>query len=293
MNLSVVIPNLNSPVLDQTLAALADQTWPLAQTEVVVVGLDRYGHVARFPFARLLDTRTPASAARARNLGVQATTGAVVVFLDADGVPRPDWLARYAAWFARPDVAVVGGGVTFAWDAPYWSVAENISTFYPTHVSAPPGERPNLPTLNLAVRRAALYRVGLFDERYPKAAGEDTDLTVRLRRAGYPLHFDPVIVVEHRQQRATPRAVWRKAWDMGYYSLKVDPRYEADMGLPRPLRHPLALRLASPAVAASVTLDVYRSRPALRRRPVWPGVYLAKLAWCWGAAHRLAGRRSP
>jgi cellulose synthase/poly-beta-1,6-N-acetylglucosamine synthase-like glycosyltransferase len=287
MLLSVVIPNLHSPVIDQTLAGLAAQTWPREQTEVVVVGLDKYGHVARFPFARHIATERPVSPARARNLGAQATTGEIIVFLDADGVPHPDWLARYAAWFAAPAVAVVGGGIDFRWDAPYWSVCENVSAFYPTVVSAPPGERPNLPTLNLAVRRAALEQVGLFDERYPKAAGEDTDLTVRLRLAGHTLHFDPRIVVEHRPPRTTLRAILRKAADIGYYSLKVDPRYADRMGFPHLLRHPWTLRLAAPMVAAGVTLNIYRQRPGLRRRLVWPGVYLAKLWWCWGAARRL------
>ena len=39
----------------------------------------------------------------------------------------------------------------------------------------------------------------------------------------------------------------------GYYSPKVDPRYTTTEGFPPPLRHPWALRLASPAVAAAVT----------------------------------------
>lgn len=288
MKLSVVIPNLHSPTLDAVLAALAAQSWPRDRCDVTVVGLDGYGHTARCPFARLLDTGVPTPPARARNLGIRATDGEVIVFLDADAVPHPDWLARYAAWFAAPDVAVVGGGITFAWDAPYWSVAENVSVFYPTVVSAPRGVRPNLPTMNLAVRRAAFDRVGLFDERYPKAAGEDTDLSLRLRQAGYTLHFDPRIAVEHRQPRASAPAVLRKAQVLGYYSPRVDPRYAATEGFPPPLRHPWALRLASPAVAAAVATRIYRDNPPLRRRLVWPAVYLHKLAWCWGAARRLA-----
>lgn len=288
MRLSVIIPNLHSSILHHVLAALAAQTWPRDRFDVTVVGLDRYGYTARFPFARLLDTGVPTPPARARNLGIQATDGEVVVFLDADAVPRSDWLARYAAWFSTDDVAVVGGGIAFPWDAPYWTVAENVSVFYPTVVTAPRGERPNLPTMNLAVRRAALDRVGLFDERYPKPAGEDTDMTLRLRRAGYTLHFDPAIVVAHRQPRASAPVVLRKAQVLGYYSPRVDPRYTASEGFPPPLRHSWTLRLASPVVAAAATARIYRDNPPLRRRPIWPGVYLHKLAWCWGAARRLA-----
>ena len=290
MKFSVVIPNLHSPVLDQTLAALATQTWPREQTDVVVVGPDRYGYTARFPFVIHLDPPAAKGASAARNVGIRATEGEVVVFLDADGVPRPDWLARYAAWFSNPGVSVVGGGVEWRWDEPYWTVCDNVSRFYAMAASAPPGERPNLPTLNLAVRRTALEQVGLFNEGFFARIGEDTELCARLRRAGHRVHFDPSIVVEHRQARATFRVVWRTAWQQGYHSVKVDPAYADDAGFPRPLRHPLALRLASPAIAAAVTLNIFRQRPAFRWRPVWPGVYLAKLAWCWGAAERLRSR---
>lgn len=288
MKLSVVIPNLHSPVLDQTLVALAGQTWSREQTEVVVVGLDRYGYTARFPWVRMLDTGAPVSPSRARNLGVQATSGEVVVFVDADGVPAPDWLARYAAWFANPTVTVVGGGIAFSWDEPYWTVCDNVSRFYAQSAASPAGERSNLATLNMAIRRSALYQVGLFDETTFTVAGEDTDLSLRLRKAGHRLLFDPAIVVEHRQHRATWRAMWQVAWEQGYYSVKVQPRYAATEGLPRPLRQPFLLRLASPAVAAATTFNIYRQRPGLRQRWVWPGVWLAKLAWCWGAAKRLA-----
>ncbi len=285
MRLSVVIPNLNSPVLDQTLAALDAQTWPKDDLEVVVVGQDRYGYAARFPFARAIDTGRPTSSAHNRNLGIRATSGDVVVFLDSDGIPNPEWLAGIARRFADPQVAVVGGGVSWPWDAPYLIVADNVSNFYTVAVSTPPGERAALPTLNLAVRRSALYRSGLFDESFSKAAGEDTDLCLRLRRAGCKLHFDPELVVEHRHLRSTLRSVLAKAWNIGYCSQKLDPRW-GDYALPSILLHPVTLAAASPFMAASVTWRIARN-PALRRRFVWPGVYLAKLTWCWGAAYRL------
>lgn len=293
MRLAVVIPNLHSPVLHQTLAALAGQTWPIAQAEVVVVGLDRYRYGERFPFARRLDTGRPVTPGEARNLGVAATHGDVVVFLDADSIPCPDWLARLARWFEDPAVAVVGGSVAFPWDDPYWTVCDNVSNVHAFAPSAPAGERLHLTSCNLAVRRAALERVGLFDPcRYPQAA-EDTDLTLRLKLAGYTLHFDPQAMVEHRQGALTWRAMLRKAYTRGYYSCRVDRRYASQFGVPPMLLNSTILRLASAGLAAVTTLRIYRHDRGLRRRWVWPGVFLAKLAWCWGAAHRLAEPREP
>lgn len=287
MKLSVIIPNLHSPIIDQTLNALAEQTWPLADTEVIVVGLDRYGHVARFPFAHHIDTGEPVSPARARNIGVRAAHGDIVVFLDADGIPHPDWLARVAAWFERPDVAVVGGAVGVDWDGPYWTACDNACMIYQFLPSAPAGERLHLTSFNLAIRRSVLERVGLFDETFPRPAGEDTELTTRLRLAGHTLHFDPCAVAVHRQGRRSCRAAMRKARTLGYYSARVDRRYASYLGFPTLLLNPWALRLAAPLLAAAITWRILAGVPQMRRRALWCGVYLAKLAWCWGAADRL------
>lgn len=288
---AIVIPNLHSPVLNHTLAALQRQTRPITQVEVAVVGPDRYGYVASVPWVQHVNPDTPLPPARARNLGVQATHGDVIVFLDADGIPDPGWLERLSARFADPCVTVVGGAATFDWSAGYWTVCYNISMLYPFLAWLPAGPRSHLNTLSLAVRRSALYTVGLFDETYPRAAGEDTDLTLRLSRAGHILHFDPTLRVEHRQAAVTARDVWRKFWRVGYYSPRVDPRYAGRYALPFALRHPHALRAAAPLLAAAVTARIYRDR-RLHRRLTWTGVYLSKLAWCLGAAARLATRET-
>ncbi len=282
MNVSVVIPNLHSPIIDQTLEALARQSWPITQTEVIVVGLDRYAHVARFPFARHIDTGEPVSPARARNIGVRASCGDIVVFLDADGIPRPDWLARLVRWFEDPSVCVVGGAVDIDWDEPYWTVCDNVCIVYRFLPSAPPGERAHLTSFNLAIRRSALEKVGLFDETFPKPAGEDTELTARLRLAGYKLFFDPGAVAAHRQSRESQRAVMAKGYDIGYYSARVDRRYASQLGFPPFLLNPVMLRLASPLLAVGITGRILCEVPQARQRQLWWGISLAKLAWCWG-----------
>jgi len=48
---------------------------------------------------------------RARNIGVRASTGEIIAFLDDDAVPDPDWLQNLAAQFKDPKVAVVTGRI--------------------------------------------------------------------------------------------------------------------------------------------------------------------------------------
>jgi len=120
----------------------------------------------------------------------------VLVFTDADCLARPDWLPVLAGRFADPAVNVVGGGIEFA-SHNYWTVSDNLSMFYEYLAIQPAGERRQLPSLNLAIRRRVFAEMGGFDERYPRAAGEDADLTIRLRKKGQRLHFEPRAVILH------------------------------------------------------------------------------------------------
>ena len=66
--LSIVIPNLDSPLVDRTLATLAAQGAPGPGVEVLVVGRDAPGLVPRSSAVRFLETADRLSPAAARNV---------------------------------------------------------------------------------------------------------------------------------------------------------------------------------------------------------------------------------
>jgi len=284
---SVIIPNLNSPIVDRTLAALRGQQYDLGRVEVLVVGRDEPGLVQEDDLVRMVSTEEPASPAVARNIGMRESKGDLLCFTDADCVPAPDWLALITAPFANDGVHVVGGGVAFP-PGNYWRLCDNISWFHDYLTSTEEGEREQLPSLNLCVRRAVTERVGLFDESYPRAAGEDAEWTTRMRQAGYTLHFVPSAVVHHHPTRATCKAVISHGYDHGRYSVKVHPAYADFLGVHPVLRTWWSVLLSSPALALITAGKIFVDDPALRR--YWyaaPGVTVSKLFWCFGAAHRL------
>ena len=209
MKLSIVIPTRNRAVkLERTLRSLAVQTVPPNAYEVVVVDngssdgtaelLPRYGR--NFPNWQGLREAQPGAAA-ARNRGVLASRGEVVVFLDDDVIATSDLLQEHLNAQAAHRGSAVLGYVRNGWNetgsAFYWVLShkELMHSFRfsdPSDVSFV-----HFYSCNVSIPRAALLRVGLFDEGFTGAAFEDIDLGYRLRRSGCRLIFNSNATVTH------------------------------------------------------------------------------------------------
>lgn len=300
LTISVIVPNLNSAFVAQTVRALGNQSVPQDQLEILIVGLDEPGHLQGLAGVQQIASAGAASAASNRNRGIQASHGDLLCFTDADCIPDVAWVATLARHFDATDVAVVGGGVSFA-PANYWALCDTLSWFCDFLTSAPAGERRHLPTLNLAVRRAVIEQIGGMDESFPAAAGEDTEWTGRMYAAGYRLHFDPTAVVAHVAQRSTLRQLWQHGYRYGRYSPKVrratPGAQPAETRLYRwlPRRWWLMLALA-PVLALGAALAVLQRLARPFALHLLPGLWLSKLAWCAGASQALwatHGKSSP
>ena len=292
-DVSVIIPNLHSPVIGDTLASLERQTYA-GTFEVIVVGQDRHGLVQERPGLRHIVTPEPASPAKARNIGIRAAAGDILAFIDADCVAAPDWLACLTAPYAFETVSVVGGSVEFP-EENYWTLCDNVAAFHDYLPSNPPGFPDMLPTINLSVRRSILSEVGLFDEAYGYLSCEDANFTTRLRLHGYRLLFDPRARVSHlppgRRDLAT---LLKKSYAFGTNSIKTDPRFREAHRVPRLLHHWWAMVLLSPGLALSVVLNiVFKNHSGLHYWSTFPVVYFLKWVWCLGAARTLWRNSAP
>jgi len=174
--------------------------------------------VKQFPSVTLIHEIRRGSS-YARNAGVKASTGEIIVMIDDDVTVPPDWLERLLTHFARPDVMVVTGNVLpleletksqVLFEA-YGGLGRGFERFEAdrdwlrTFRSAPRTWILGA-TANVAFRADVFrdQRVGLFEETLGAGmagVGEDTYMFYRILQAGYALVYEPSAYVRHKHRR--------------------------------------------------------------------------------------------
>jgi glycosyltransferase involved in cell wall biosynthesis len=222
MLISVIVTTYNRPdALSAVIAALADQT---DNNFEVVIADDGSSQATRAAInalrtlsangpKRLIHAWQPDDgfrASAARNLGVFASTGEYLVFLDGDCIPRPSFIARHRM-LAERGFMVSGSRVLLSekftnalLSAPalpahkrglsYW-LMQRLSGA--TNKVLPLIELPDTPlrhyrsvkwnrikSCNLAIWRSDYEAVNGFDESFVGWGHEDADLVLRLARHG-------------------------------------------------------------------------------------------------------------
>ena len=288
---SVVIPNLHSPVIGDVLDAVLAQADAGAEPlDVWVVGLDRHGLVRPSDRVHTVTTQQPVPPARARNMGSAAAEGQTLIFLDADCIPEPGWLRAMLEAAARwPDAGAISGAMLPHGDS---CVAQcgQIAGFNEHLTLQSAGKRRILASFSLLVPRGTWDAVDGFDEQLRTA--EDIDFSIRTALSGRPLYFEPRAAVLHRHQRSTWRSLWSHDFRSGSNSIRVRHRHFPYYRMPEALFRPWVWLLLSPGIAAARTIQLYSRCPALMRYiQCLPWVTVSKLAWCWGAAAGLRNAR--
>ena len=276
---------------------LARQTYPCTEFEAVVVSdgstdgteafLAEYARTA--PYTLRPITQPNGGPARARNHGIEEARGEVIVFLDDDVEPAPEFLALHAAHHASQNKEVVIAPMlpdpALQWQEPCWIAWEH-AMLEKQYTAWRTGEwggcGPNhFYSGNASLRRVHLLAVGGFDEQFPRQ--EDVELAFRLEReCGVHFVFDAQACGTHRPQRrfaswlAVPYAYGRldvvraqrdpAAWEVvrhGYHARNLLTRRLALFTLSIPvLSAPLRVLLLSAARAA---YRLHRGRAGLGR----------------------------
>ncbi len=278
---TVVVPTIGRPSLDVLLDALAASPGP-RPAELVLVDDRPTGPPLRpdrpgLPPVRVVRTGG-GGPARARNLGWRSARTPWIAFLDDDVVPDADWYERLAADLADLPADVAGS-------------QGRVRVPLPEHRAPTDWERGTAGlatsswiTADLAYRRAALSAVGGFDERFPRAFREDSDLALRVMDTGARLVRGERWIthpVRPTDRRVSVRVQAGNADDVLMRRLHgPDWRRRADAALGRRPRH----TAVTAAAVAAVGLAVARRRRAAA---------LAAAGWLAGTAEFAWARIAP
>jgi cellulose synthase/poly-beta-1,6-N-acetylglucosamine synthase-like glycosyltransferase len=262
---SVVIPVKNgAAVLGDCLRALSCQTIPASEIEVIVVddgSTDDTVSVARC-YEALVLSQPPSGAAAARNLGSSEAKAEIVLFIDADCDPMPDWIEQMLRPFEDPTVAGVKGA--------YYSRQTEPMARFVQHEYEDKYERMSrfrdidfIDTYSAAFRRRILRETGGYDTVFPNASVEDQEFSFRVARAGHKMRFAPKARVMHLHV-ASIAGYARKKFKIGYWKIRVlrlhPQKMLADSHTPQALKLQIVLLgLAVPMLAAGCVFPSFRT----------------------------------
>ncbi|MGH2951704.1 MAG: glycosyltransferase family 2 protein [Solirubrobacterales bacterium] len=261
------------------LRSLGEQTLDPSRFEVLVVddasrdgaaGLLR-SEAAEAPYSlRPIFFETPGGPARARNEGWRAARAPLIAFTDDDCEADPGWLEECLRAAERNPGAIVQGRT-----APNPAELDRIGPF--SHTRDVDGSGPWwFETCNILYPRELLERVGGFDEGFPEALGEDTDLGWRALAAGARRELAPDALVYHAVEDLGPAAHLRTALRGadGVLIFRRHPELRAGALRGGVLRSSAHARLLWAVAGLALALSRRSLPPALLAVP-----YAKQLAW--------------
>jgi glycosyltransferase involved in cell wall biosynthesis len=204
MEISVIIPTYNNrDVLRKTIEGVLTQDFPADQYEIVIAddgSTDGTADMVQaFPERVKYVAQANIGRSAARNLGVRAARGRILLFLDSDIWATPRLLAAHYRHYL-PDtrwLGVQGRSLTHpdARVTPFMKAREITPdlTIRPRRNLSPV----HIITRNFSMLRADFDAVGGFDTGFTGYGWEDIELAMRLQPRGATFDYDPDALAYH------------------------------------------------------------------------------------------------
>lgn len=209
-SISVIIPVYNqSRTLKNTLESIKNQTF--RDYEIILVddaSTDNSYQIAKRYTKNIIKNKTNQGPSITRNKGIKAAKADIIAFIDSDCIADKNWLENIYKIFQEESTNIIMGQVkipksTFLGDSisalgfpaggnlgfeKVWRVKNKFTD----HISS----------CNMASRKKVFEKYGMFDETFPLAGGEDSELSIRLARKGILTKYTPEALVYHEPRKS-------------------------------------------------------------------------------------------
>ena len=163
----------------------------------------------------------------ARNAGIKAALGQILVFTDDDVTAHPHWIEAIWNCFRETGAMLVAGKIERLWhcERPDWYrdeiggplVCQDLGNRRKKWDSAH-----HTVGANMAFHRVVFQKYGLFREDLGRRGelligGEDREMFLRLSKAGVSIYYEPGSIVWHKveKERLSKDYMRRWFWDVG------------------------------------------------------------------------------
>jgi len=165
----------------------------------------------------------------ARNRALSEAKHEIVIFVDADAVPQRGCFGALLKHLSKPGIAAVGGRGEEFFRSDFANRFRALNT--PQSLGLEPmGDAPMFLGVCFALNKELALEAGGFDPKF-KRNGEDADLSLRLKKTGHRIFYEPMAVVNHlkhdtvmgvimqafRFGRGMMRALRKNKEKMGWY----------------------------------------------------------------------------
>lgn len=208
MKVTAVVPNYNGLHLLKKNLAILVRIFGKAGVVVVDDG-SKDGSVdwlkSHHPSLKVVEKVTNSGFATSVNLGVKAAEGDIVVLLNTDVIPKPDFLDSLIPHFKDEKVFAVGCLDESVERTKLVQRGRGVGKFARGFLVHGRGEIDQTSTLWVnggsgAFRKKIWETLGGMDELFDPFYWEDIDISYRAQKSGYKVIFEPLAVVRHEHE---------------------------------------------------------------------------------------------
>lgn len=205
ISVSIIVPILNAEkTVEKCLIYLEKQTYK-GKTQIIIV-LDKRtcsktldiikNYVKKYKNIKLLICNKK-GAGNARNFGVRYAKGKYLFFTDADCKISRNWIELMEKKLkeSKKNIGIVGGSDPFLKKNGILNEFMRLDNDFRTPNKE--GYTNFIDTNNFGIKKNIFKRIGGFNKNLH--AGEDVDLSLKIKKLGLKLYFDPKIKVFHNK----------------------------------------------------------------------------------------------